>query len=335
MRNRRWLIVYSLICATFANPAALAWNSSGHTIISLVAYEHLDQATRSKAVDLIRAHPRYSDHFESFMPREIRRGEKSEQDKWLFGYASTWPDLVRSATGTVNRQDVRDFNRPWWHFVNEPVFLNDEDRRQLENGLKVNRSRTPPEDPDDEYMNIVQALKNSSRIVRDTSAPKEKRSIHLCWVLHLVGDSHQPLHSVALFTAHRFRRGDHGGNFLDYEHGWDLHAFWDEQISNDKGYENLVVLARDLDQNNKLTDDGRKAGAILDPEKWIDESAVLAKRYAYSKEVLQKVAAREGHTHLGSLDLSLTYKVDAENIAEQRAIEAAYRLAGAVKQMLP
>jgi hypothetical protein len=335
MRHRRRLIVYGLICATFANSAAMAWNSSGHTIISLVAYEHLDQATRSKAVDLIRAHPRYNDHFESFMPREIRRGEKSEQDKWLFGYASTWPDLVRSATGTVNRQDVRDFSRPWWHFINEPVFLNDEDRRELENGLKLNRRRTPPEDPDDEYMNIVQAIKNSSRIVRDKSASREKRSIHLCWVLHLVGDSHQPLHSVALFTAHRFRRGDHGGNFLDYEHGWDLHAFWDEQISNDKGYENLVVLARDLDQNTKLADDGRTAGAILDPDKWIDESAVIAKRYAYSQEVLQKVAAREGHTHLGSLDLSPTYKVDAENIAERRAIEAAYRLAGSVKQMLP
>jgi hypothetical protein len=51
--------------------------------------------------------------------------------------------------------------------------------------------------------------------------------------------------------------------------------------------------------------------------------------------VLEKVAAREGHTHLGSLDLSPAYKAEAEEVAERRAVEAAYRLAGTIKQMLP
>src|SRR5262245_57118757 len=123
MSFRTPLVVCTLVCAALVNSTALAWNSSGHTIIALVAYEHMDEATRAKAVDLIRSHPRFNDHFESFMPREVRRGEKREQDKWLFGYAATWPDVVRSATGGVNRQDVRDFHRPWWHFINEPVFL--------------------------------------------------------------------------------------------------------------------------------------------------------------------------------------------------------------------
>jgi hypothetical protein len=183
-------------------------------------------------------------------------------------------------------------------------------------------------------MNIVQAIKNSARIVRDTSAPKEKRSVHLCWILHLVGDAHQPLHSVALFTTHRFPKGDHGGNYLDYQHRWDLHAFWDEQISTDESYETHLLLAADLDQNHKLAEEGRKAAATLEADKWIDESGELARRFAYTKEVLQKVAAREGHSHLGPLDLSPSYKTEAEAVAERRAIEAGYRLSAGIQKML-
>ncbi len=60
----------------------------------------------------------------------------------------------------------------------------------------------------------------------------------------------------------------------------------------------------------------------------------LAKRYAYTKEVLAKVAAREGHSHLGPLDLPPNYKIDAETVAERRAVEAGHRLAGAIQQVL-
>jgi S1/P1 Nuclease len=334
MRRNLFLLLCGVFVAQYSPSTGLAWNSPGHEIIALIAYEHLDEATRAKAVELLRAHPRFDEHFQSFMPKEISRGDVPDQDRWLFAHAATWPDLVRRASGAVNRQDVSAYSRPWWHFINEPVFLNDEERRQLDRQIKVNRRREPPQSDDDEYMNIVQAIKNSARIVRDASAPKEKRSVHLCWILHLVGDSHQPLHSVALFTAHRFRRGDHGGNYLEIEHRWDLHAFWDEQISTDEGYETLQSLAGDLDRNRKLAEDGKKAAAVLEADNWIDESMKLAKRYAYTKEVLQKVAAREGHSHLGPLDLPASYKTDAETVAERRAVEAGHRLAGAIQQVL-
>ena len=54
------------------SPAAMAWTSPGHMIVALIAYDHLDPATRAKAVELLRAHPRFNDHFESFMPRKVR-----------------------------------------------------------------------------------------------------------------------------------------------------------------------------------------------------------------------------------------------------------------------
>jgi hypothetical protein len=240
-------------------------------IVSLIAFDQMDQVTRAKAIELIRAHPRFRDHFQIAMPREVSRGNDREQDEWLFAYASTWPDVVRDSKGAVTRQDVSQYSRPWWHFINDPVFLNEEQQRQLLPELRMNRRRDPPQEMDDENMNIIQALKNSARIIRDTRNPEEMRSVHLCWVLHLVGDSHQPLHSCALYTKNRFRRGDHGGNYLEFEHDWDLHAFWDEQISNDEPYETLRVLAANLGQNRKLQAAGREAAPTLDPGKWIDE----------------------------------------------------------------
>ena len=45
-----------------------------------------------------------------------------------------------------------------------------------------------------------------------TAAPAD-RADALCWVCHLVGDIHQPLHCVSLFNA-TFTSGDRGGNSI-------------------------------------------------------------------------------------------------------------------------
>jgi hypothetical protein len=328
------LTVCGALCALVFTNIATAWNSPGHETVALVAYSQLDEATRAKAVELLRAHPRFRDHFQSFMPKEILRGTEAEQHEWIFAHAATWPDLIREAKGAVNRQDVREYGRSWWHFIDEPIYLSDSERPQLEHQLGVNLSRELPQDPDDEYMNIIQALKNSSRIVRDVSASKAKRAIHMCWVLHLAGDSHQPLHSCALFTTRRFPGGDHGGNYLEIQHGWKLHGFWDDQISDEATFKAIRNGAECIGKDPRLVAAGKKAAEKLDPGDWIDESFGLAKRVVYTKEVLDKVAAREAHSHLAPLDLSLEYKAQAEAVAEQRAVEAGYRLAATIQKLL-
>ncbi len=324
------LLIGSLLLSSTAN----AWNSPGHRIIALIAYDQLDPAVRAKAVELLRSHPRFSQHFQSEMPREIARADRAKQDEWIFAHAATWPDQVRSAKGGVDHQDVSQFNRPWWHFVNEPIFLSDDERQKLQGEIRANRRRDPPQENDEPNMNVIQAIKNSTRILRDNSAPVEKRAIHLCWLLHLTGDAHQPLHSAALYTTHRFRDGDHGGNYVEYEHQWDLHGFWDEQISTDEPFLTARILATDLGNNATLKAAGQAASKSLDAGQWIDESFAIAKQHAYTPEVLKKVADREGHSRLGPLDLSPQYKVDAADIAERRAVEAACRLAKTLEQLL-
>jgi hypothetical protein len=330
---REMLCLAAILVAT---SSANAWNSPGHMIVGLIAFDQLDPATKGKAIALLRRHPRFDDHFQEVMRRDraVSREDDRIQQGWLFAYAGTWPDVVRDAKGAVNHEDVSRFNRPYWHYINEPVFLNDDERRQLLPTLRTNRRREPPQDPDEPNMNIIQAVKNSSRIVGDAAAPAESRAVHLCWLNHLTGDSHQPMHSCALYTTHRFRGGDRGGNLLEFQHEWNLHGFWDDQISSDEPFETLRVLATDLQKNAELAALGKLAASTIDIDKWIDESRELALRYAYSKEVLQKVADREGHSHLGPLNLSAAYSAEAESLAERRAIEAGYRLAKLFQQLL-
>ncbi|MCI0333635.1 MAG: S1/P1 nuclease [Planctomycetes bacterium] len=334
LRSSRLVAIGFTCWAFLATSAALAWNSSGHLIVGLIAYDEMNEATRGKVIDLLRAHPRFVDHFERFMPRAVQRGNDRETNEWLFAHAGTWPDIVRDARGSVSREDVTRFNRPWWHFINRPIYLNDAERRNLEPHLRQNLRRDPPDDHDDPEMNVIQAVKNSARIVQDKTAPAESRSVHLCWLIHLTGDSHQPLHSSALYTAHRFRDGDHGGNFLQFEHEWDLHAFWDSQISTDERYETIRVLAADLRNNPELTAAAQRAAGSLEIDDWIAESHELCKQYVYTPEMMQKIADREGHSHLGPLDLPPTYLSDAETVAERRAVEAAHRLAKLLERLL-
>ncbi|HEX4413525.1 MAG TPA: S1/P1 nuclease, partial [Lacipirellulaceae bacterium] len=173
MNRRHNFLVASLLLALCCAPhIALAWNSPGHMIVALIAYDQLDPATKAKAVELLREHPRFSSHFQGEMPREIQRKGDREKDEWVFAHAATWPDQVRDAKGGVNHQDVTEFHRPWWHFIDEPIFLNDDERQQLQSQVRVNLRRDPPEDRDDKDMNILQAIKNSKRIVADKTESK-------------------------------------------------------------------------------------------------------------------------------------------------------------------
>lgn len=51
------------------------------------------------------------------------------------------------------------------------------------------------------------------------------------FLVHLVGDIHQPLHSVSLWN-HQFPNGDQGGNrfIVSFQNMTNLHAVWDSGI---------------------------------------------------------------------------------------------------------
>lgn len=203
-----------------------AFNAGGHMVVGLIAYNELTPADRSEVVRILRHHPRFEEHFLAVMPPELK--QPADQDRWLFAYAGVWPDAVKSSN-QVGEADRQRFNRGVWHYVNFPTFLNDRDKEAMLGGLTVNLDTEPTGD-DNFGWNIIQAFKNAQQTYRDPDAADEDKAIAICWMAHLAGDSHQPLHSTALFTMGRFEQGDRGGNSIKTNPGSNLHSVWDGLI---------------------------------------------------------------------------------------------------------
>ena len=144
----------------------------------------------------------------------------------------------------------------------------------------------------------------------------------MCWILHLVGDLHQPLHTVALFSAAYYPNGDRGGNSISVARDpepTNLHAVWDRMPD---GFENLVPgdLTRDM-----LRTDIVSAGAI---DFWIDRHTRMATIFVYSDEV--KTALLDGlkNKEFPAIELSDYYLDNGALLAKEQVILAGHRIAG-------
>src|SRR5262249_15446480 len=78
------------------------------------------------------------------------------------------------------------------------------------------------------------------------------KAIALAWLFHLVGDIHQPLHTVQLFTVD-YPQGDRGGNEICVRvtqtgQPIDLHRFWDSVMTSSS---NLKKSSGRLEKRSK------------------------------------------------------------------------------------
>ena len=156
-------------------PAA-AWNDTGHEVVALIAWENLSPAARSKVVAIMRQAPAASQ-----LPQLFRQDNRPVEvrEREFFRRAATWPDLAR---------DLPDFHHSTWHHRN---FYWKQD-----NGVAVDLPdlQVNPE-------NVVERLGHFKTRLADASVPASQRAIEFAWVLHLVGDIHQPLHCSGRVTA--------------------------------------------------------------------------------------------------------------------------------------
>ncbi len=139
------------------------------------------------------------------------------------------------------------------------------------------------------------------------------KSYDLVWLLHIVGDVHQPLHATSRFSA-QFKKGDNGGNsekICVTSCGEALHAFWDDLL----GTSNSAVSA--IRAASKLDDAPTSGAKVSNPHAWITESFELAKGTVYEP-------IGDGK---GPFQLSEDYQDDAKTIAEERVALAGARLA--------
>lgn len=220
----------------------LAWGAEGHVLIAAIARARLTPATRAK-VDAILA----QDHDSLTHPDMLSR--------------ATWADAWR---GGGHRETAE------WHFVDIELDHPDVDTACYGHPAAAIPASTGPADAC-----IIDRLKQfSAELAAPGTAPAE-RILALKYVLHLVGDLHQPLHVAD--------NHDHGGNCVHISLGdqrtANLHGYWDTIVVRELG-DNPDALAAELEA--EITPALAASWTQGDVSHWAEQTHALAVSTAYS-----------------------------------------------------
>ncbi len=123
----------------------------------------------------------------------------AREGKTRLDQVSSWPDEIRKDHPQTGP----------WHYVDTPLRAPDYSRRR--------------DCPDGNC--IVARLPHFLRVLADRNASPQVRLEALKWVVHLVGDIHQPLHN-----ADRHDRGGNDVKLVYFGHPTNLHRIWDTGI---------------------------------------------------------------------------------------------------------
>jgi hypothetical protein len=328
------MIAGALTLSLLLPQTALAWNDEGHMAVAAIAYMNLSTApahnTRARVDALLRLHPDLRNLTTALAAQGITPADPNF-NLFLFMKAATWPDMIRGDSRFFFDADplprppllagFPDMNRNRdWHFINMP-FSTD--------GTPTN----PPREPN--AMTAILALRLA---IANPAVQPSFQAYDLAWLLHLVGDIHQPLHSIARFSR-LHANGDLGGNsFLLNDATRNLHSFWDDTLGMERNPANIIAVARSIvaevplgNQSNpaRQTDEiiiSNDAAAPNVVHDWVDESAALAKYFVYTFG--QETAATPHPA------IPVVYRNLATTMARHRVALAGYRLAAILNDKL-
>ena len=304
---RRAIAAAALLLAVIVPRAAAAWSRPGHMVHGAIAYQDLrarDTLALRRVVTLLKAHPDYAS---KWLPLIAKQGME-DHDAMLFMLAARWPDDVR---------DDAELHHPTWHYTNFTFVP------------RGDTTRAPANAGGD----VMIETDHNLATLRDPRATDAQKAIALCWIFHLVGDVHQPLHAVALFST-RFPEGDRGGNLqwvrpTGFARAVNLHAFWDGLVNGSddvRGALNRATALRAARPRQAVT-------ALVErlvPSAWArEESAPLAVRWAYLDGSLAAGTSPETAALLPA-----TYAADAKRVAEAQVTLAGYRLSALLARAL-
>jgi hypothetical protein len=291
---------------------AHAWNGTGHMTIAKIAYDHLKPAVRVRVNNLLLQQRDYG-LWMSEMPA-------GDTDKALFAFekAATWPDDIR---GTPD-------SRPTWHYVDIPIIAPDDTPDPA--ALTV---PTP---------NAITQITAETALLTTPGVSESDRATALCWVEHLIGDIHQPLHASTYFSP-MFPHGDKGGNAENLEEGavandpveeeanpHKLHAVWDDMLGNSHDPAVITKLAQGLETPAYAPKTFPQLTRDTTPASWAQESNALARKYVYLNGTLPITESQGDFGEEALATLPPGYLTQAHAVADRQIALAGLRLANSL-----
>lgn len=187
-------IVLSLGLVLGGSTAAYSWFDFGHEVVACLAWRQLKPSTKERVMQLLAKNP-YFPKWTAAVPSDVSGDEK---DMWIFAQASTWPDVIKKdpqytsdgsdkgnkpngprCADNLGYSDVK--MHKYWHYDDAP-FTSD-------------HTKVPPHlEPN------AQTEIRAFREVLASDKSDDLKSYDLVWLMHLVGDVHQPLHCATRVT---------------------------------------------------------------------------------------------------------------------------------------
>jgi hypothetical protein len=210
--------------------------------------------------------------------------EAKRQVLYLLPAAGKDPDGPLAAVSTwADRQRVVYADQASWHFVNIPL---------SQSAYDPNR--------DCPNNNCIVFQLNEKKKVLESNKPRQERAEALMYIVHLVGDIHQPLHCTD--------NNDRGGNTVQVRfrgNVTNLHKFWDYDMIEDMTSSSTV-----LEYARKLMSIPAERGFWI--EDWANDSHRIAQKYVY---VIPS-----------DRELGNTYYERNKSIMEQQLVKASVKL---------
>ena len=288
-------ITLALALIVLTTPCMAYW-STGHMIISKIAYDEIKNKDPSMLKDI-------EDDISLLK-------DWSMEDNHTFIESAVWADDNKAI-------QWRAFNE--WHFVDTPVIEPDF------------HGETKEEDK-----NATWATYEMEKTIKYKHKPKFDNglAVSFSWryLIHLVGDMHQPLHGATLYSK-KYPHGDRGGNSfdIDYKDNKDiknLHFLWDACVDqygsiwapmNQTEYEKISKIAANLTDSiprSKVSDRVK----ILDTREWAKESHDLAENVVYKGINPGDAPSNE-------------YMAEGRRVVNEQLVVAGYRLADMMMEL--
>lgn len=196
---------------------------------------------------------------------------------------ASWADTIAHKQGLVNGTGPLALNN-FWHYADIPYDADtyDQDREAQEVAKRAKKTVAEI----GKNHNVIEQIKLWQIVLANPKEPIAQRKAALKFIVHFLGDIHQPLHCI--------NRNDEGGNAVDVSYlgivdrHVHLHQVWDDNL--------VLELRGNLDDdlfafalNQKVTPEAAAQWEkVTNPTDWAAESHQLAKKFAYPPVIEQQ-----------------------------------------------
>lgn len=281
--------------------SVLAWGDEGHKIIGAIAYARLTPAAKRKIDALLAA-------------------DKDNLTARDFVSRTAWADKYRDSDRSTTR--VRYNATRHWHFVNIEIASGKIDsvcKRHAKLPPGTTASDGPPK------ACIIDKIEQFVAELSGAAIATPEKILALKFLLHLVGDLHQPLHVAD--------NKDRGGNHVPVRFADDLtpnnlHSYWDNHLVQRLGNDPRAVGASLNNQITRAKADAWSKGTVSD---WAKDSFRQVKATVYNFHGSRRIFDHRG---VEGVRLNSAYDDRAMPVLRDQLSKAGVRLARVLNNAL-